>query len=250
MDYYIYITTNKINGKKYIGQHKGKPEDGYLGSGTNIIKAINKYGKENFSKKILCFCETREEADAKEKYYIEYYNAVDDNNFYNLSEGGTGGDGWRACRRWMEEHPEKAQKIYQESYNRLLQWKENNPELYKEKVIGTLVKSSKQYWDSHPKEKQERKERLQEGRKKFWEENPEWHQEQVDKWRQAGSIKNSKPVKCITTGEIFPSQCEASRYYNIPQPNISKCLRGERKSAGKHPITGEKMSWKFVDKLD
>lgn len=67
MDYYIYITTNKINGKKYIGQHKGKPDDNYLGSGINLIKAIKKYGKENFFKEILCFCETREEADIKEK---------------------------------------------------------------------------------------------------------------------------------------------------------------------------------------
>lgn len=250
MDYYIYITTNKINGKKYIGQHKGKPEDSYLGSGTNLVKAINKYGKENFSKEILCFCKTREEADIKEKYYIEYYNAVKDDNFYNLSEGGTGGDGWRACQRWMEKHPEEAQKIYQENSKRLQWWRKNNPELYKEKVIEPLIRGSKQYWDNHPKEKQEQTERLQEGRKKFWQENPEWRQEQIENWRQAGSIKNSKPVKCLTTGEIFPSQCEASRYYNIPQANISKCLHGERKSAGKHPVTGEKMFWEFIDKLD
>lgn len=35
--YYIYLTTNLINGKKYIGQHYGEIDDCYLGS-TNTLK--------------------------------------------------------------------------------------------------------------------------------------------------------------------------------------------------------------------
>lgn len=51
MIFYIYKVTNIINGKYYIGQHRTKKlNDGYLGSGTNIIRAIKKYGKENFKK--------------------------------------------------------------------------------------------------------------------------------------------------------------------------------------------------------
>lgn len=38
----------------------------------------------------------------------------------------------------------------------------------------------------------------------------------------------------------------AARYYGVPQSNISKCLKGERKSAGVDPDTGEKLFWKFV----
>lgn len=45
---FIYITTNMIDGKKYIGQHKGYEDDGYLGSGVRIVNAV-----KNMVKKIL-----------------------------------------------------------------------------------------------------------------------------------------------------------------------------------------------------
>lgn len=32
--YYVYLTTNLINNKKYIGCHYGELDDDYLGSGT------------------------------------------------------------------------------------------------------------------------------------------------------------------------------------------------------------------------
>ena len=44
----IYKTTCLINNKIYIGQHCTDAEDGYLGSGDLIKKAILKYGKHNF----------------------------------------------------------------------------------------------------------------------------------------------------------------------------------------------------------
>ena len=83
---YIYLATNLINGKKYIGQHNGSIKDNYLGSGVLLVKAIEKYGKENFKKEILEECDITE-LDEKEKYWIAYYNALEDENFYNLSKG-------------------------------------------------------------------------------------------------------------------------------------------------------------------
>lgn len=90
--YYIYMTTNLINGKKYIGKHKGELNDPYLGSGTLLLRAIKKYGKENFKKDILYISKDEKENNIKEKEFIKVYNAVNDNNFYNIHEGGDGGN--------------------------------------------------------------------------------------------------------------------------------------------------------------
>lgn len=48
---YIYLITNKINGKQYVGKHKyNKPEldPNYITSGIIINEAIEKYSLDNF----------------------------------------------------------------------------------------------------------------------------------------------------------------------------------------------------------
>ena len=181
--YFIYLTTNLINGKQYIGQHYGYVDDSYLGSGVQLTRAIEKYGKENFHRAILCFCENAEDANIQEQKMIAKYDAVLNNNFYNIAPGGHG-------------------------------------------IDAKTINAAKIKWQM---------------------EHPEEHQAQVNAWREAGTIANSKRVRCITTGEEFASLCEAGRRYNIPQGNISKCLSGERKSAGKHPETGAKLFWELIE---
>lgn len=244
--YYIYLTTNLINNKKYIGQHFGELEDSYFGSGILIMKAINKYGKENFKKEILSICKNRQEADQQEKDYILKFNAIEDENFYNLQEGGTGGDGWRACKRWFEKHPEKAQEVYKKNGEYLQKWRKEHPEEFQEKAVKPLIESSKKYWENHPEERKKLMIKVNQAKKEWQKAHPEEHQKQVDEWRKAGSKANSQKILCITTNQIFESQCAAARYFKIQQCNISKCLKGERKSAGKDPKTGKKLYWKLV----
>jgi hypothetical protein len=62
-------------------------EDGYLGSGKIIRRAIIKYGPENFSREILFDFPTRQEALDKEAELIGLNETLDD-NCYNLSIGG------------------------------------------------------------------------------------------------------------------------------------------------------------------
>ena len=71
----------------------------------------------------------------------------------------------------------------------------------------------------------------------------EEHKRKIGK---ANKGKEGKKVICITTGEIFNCMSDAERKYNIYQGDISKCCKGKRKSAGRHPITGEKLVWEYV----
>ena len=87
----IYLTTNNINGRKYVGMETGNNPN-YFGSGILIKEALKKYGKVNFSKQILVECKSEEEMREAEEFFIAELNAVEDPSFYNLHEGGRGGD--------------------------------------------------------------------------------------------------------------------------------------------------------------
>lgn len=92
----IYMTTNLINNKIYIGKRQRwkEVENGtYKGSGRLITKAFLKYGWENFQTKIICYCKNIKELNKMEEYFIEQMNSVYiHGNGYNISTGGDGGD--------------------------------------------------------------------------------------------------------------------------------------------------------------
>ena len=70
---YIYLTTNLINGKKYIGRRKSNKflGESYLGSGTHLKNAVKKYGRENFRVDLIEEIDTTyEDLVERETYYI------------------------------------------------------------------------------------------------------------------------------------------------------------------------------------
>ena len=87
MFYYVYKITNNKNGKFYIGAHKTENlKDDYFGSGVALKKSIKKYGKENFTKEILKFCESE-----SEMYNLEKELVIISETSYNMTLGGVGG---------------------------------------------------------------------------------------------------------------------------------------------------------------
>jgi|19_taG_2_1085344.scaffolds.fasta_scaffold59829_2 hypothetical protein len=123
----IYKTTNKINGKFYIGQQVGDDEK-YIGSGKLIKYAIEKYGKESFTKEILEECATRDEMNEKEIYWIDKLKSLTPNG-YNIHPGGYGG---------RNEHAIAAIKK-----NKGKSWKEtHSPDAYQRRMVS-IKKHSK-----------------------------------------------------------------------------------------------------------
>lgn len=91
MYHYVYIIRNKLNHKFYIGKHTASNlDDGYMGSGIAIKRAIKKYGLENFAKQIICFCDSQEEALQVEQFLVTPY-LISREDCYNANIGGRGG---------------------------------------------------------------------------------------------------------------------------------------------------------------
>lgn len=87
---YIYLTTNTVTGKIYIGQKKSDTflGDKYLGSGVVLLQSINKHGKSAFTVQLLECVDTLDQLNEREIYWISYYHATDPTVGYNLSDGG------------------------------------------------------------------------------------------------------------------------------------------------------------------
>jgi hypothetical protein len=91
MQYTIYQITNQIDLKIYIGKHQTLDlNDGYMGSGKYLLRAIKKHGIENFQKEILFVFDNENDMNAKEASLVTAEFILLETN-YNLSIGGNGG---------------------------------------------------------------------------------------------------------------------------------------------------------------
>jgi group I intron endonuclease len=104
---FVYLTTNLINGKQYVGDHScqeiNKKSKNYVGSGKYFLNALNDHGRENFKNEILEYFPTKQEAfNAQEKYIKEYKTHVSEGG-YNIS--WKGGHGVKNC--WSNESKQK-----------------------------------------------------------------------------------------------------------------------------------------------
>lgn len=100
---YIYKTTNILNGKIYIGQHKANSFDTtYYGSGKYLLNAIKYYGIKNFKCELVEWCETQSITNSRERYWINYHQSRNHKIGYNITEGGEG---------WKGGHHSKQSKL-------------------------------------------------------------------------------------------------------------------------------------------
>ena len=88
---YVYKTTNLLNGKYYIGQHKKSYFDkNYYGSGILITRSIKKYGKNNFKIEALEWAKSLDELNKLEEKYIS--ENINNNLCINISRTAVKGN--------------------------------------------------------------------------------------------------------------------------------------------------------------
>ena len=125
----------------YIGQHQTENvDDGYMGSGIRIRRAIEKYGIENFEKTILFECKSEAEMNAKEAEIVnEEFIARDD--VYNVILGGDNGS-------WQKIHQAGLDKIG--GKNSIHKLKKQNLTPFTKFLKSLTPSEYEQYWKDHP----------------------------------------------------------------------------------------------------
>jgi len=263
---FIYITTNNINGKKYIGQctfNRINNWKSYLGSGVYLKRAIKKYGKENFYKNIITIAYSKEKLDELEIEFIDLHNAIECDEYYNLVGGGNTTIGLR----WSEESKNnlKGRKKTEETKRRMSESKKMG---YKNGDLSNIRKviciTTKEIFDSITRGAEKynvkvseivrccKNKRKSAGKHLITKKKLKWMY--YDEYILKSSTlqfdvftADFYKIICLTTGEIFNSIKEAEKIFNICNGGISNCCRKKAKSAGKHPMTNEPLVWMYCD---
>ena len=106
--YSVYIHTNTLNGKVYVGMTSMAPEDrwangrGYR-SCRHFERAINKYGWDKFDHAVIKDNLTLEEANTLERELIKKYLSNNPKYGYNITDGGSNGKHSEETKRLLSK---------------------------------------------------------------------------------------------------------------------------------------------------
>lgn len=251
----IYKILNLVNGKIYIGQsvdilNRRWPYHIYcLNSGNHYNKHLQyawvKYGEKNFEFTIVEEC-SEDQLDIKEMYYIDLYKSYIPEFGYNKTLGGEGGRATEETKVKMSESHKGLLGTPESRAKQSLKLSgENNPMYGRTGVLSPVfgrqktddeIQKIKDSWTVERRQKQ--------SQRISGVNNPMTE-------RTGGQNPSAHKVVCINTGEVFDTIKSAAQWAGLKNhTNIIYVCNGERKHAGRHPITGEKLSWKNYDTIN
>ena len=233
----IYCITNKINGKPYIGQTIRTLEERIADhkhcKKTLIGKAIQKYGwsDKTFKVEILEVCETLEQLNEREKFWIAKYNSIVPNG-YNMTEGGSIGIPGKP----KSEATRARMKLAQAKNRKCVCCIETG------EVFESIKMAAEHYGIGSGEISSACHGKRNTAAGLHWLFLEDWLSAD-DKTRADLLAKlphRRKRVRCIETDEIFTSTRKAAEKYGTDHKNISRaCRKPTRIALGMH--------WTFVD---
>lgn len=214
--YYVYQTTNLVNGKIYIGVHQSQDigSDRYIGSGKRLKLAIQKHGRINFERDILQVFKDKSEAFMYERSLVDE-EFVEREDTYNVTTGGGGSGGLKG-----EDHPNYGLPMPQE---------------IKEKVSESVKKFYAQF-EEYP---EERREVYRKSRKAYFESIGGTHPEDVKQ-------KISETLKGKYCGEDHPFY---GKQHSDATKKIISDISKSRWETQDHPMLGKPRTEETKNKI-
>ena len=261
----IYCIENLINHKKYIGQsidiyrrwkdHKHEL-NGNRHHNIYLQRAWSQYGENNFSFSILEQCDISD-IDSRERYYINVFDCTSNEHGYNIESGGNENktipieSRERMSRskkgKYLRGENPKAHSVYCPQLDR---WFECMTDAENEGIangasIRACLRGTRKSAGRHPDT----------GEKLTWYDeedmsNPYTMKIIIDEKNGITHIAHDPrcmPLYCPELDRLF--ECGASQAEQegiVGRTAIQGYLSGRRKSAGKHPITGEPLTWQRI----
>jgi group I intron endonuclease len=119
MNAHIYIVTNKINGKQYVGQTT--VDRNKVGHGMAMTEAYAVYGKDNFVYERICSdINNQKTLNCLEKFWIATCGTIAPNG-YNIEAGGRDRDGVSQETRKKLSVINKGKKVKEETKEKIRQ---------------------------------------------------------------------------------------------------------------------------------
>lgn len=252
---YVYMVRNKVNNKIYFGitiHDFKKRYDGDISKYTHnehLKRSIEKYSIENFEIN-ECFdvAYSEDELYDLEDMYMCIYNTLDDRYGYNKRRSGSKYRGHgKASEESRRKMSESQKRLYEQGYVNPCKGITKTEE-QKRKISNSMANMSEE-------DKLRRSKRMSEARqgKKFSMEtrlklskSKQGH-ECSNNTRKKISKANSKTVICLETLQVFDNATKAGEWCGVGRTSINNHLNGHTKHAGKHPQTGEKLSWMYYE---
>jgi len=212
----IYKVTNEKTGKVYIGQttytlakrkkgHKYQAMKGDKRSAFQI--AILEHGISAFSWDEIDKADSKEELNAKEKYWVAFYKARDPQFGYNLTEGGVDAKPSEETRRKLSE---VRKNMSAETRRKMSEARKGKPTWNKGKKLSPEQK--KNFCGRKPRPSSK------ETNKKISEANYGKH----------GSLTTDEVKEIKRLLSSGKTQTEIAKMYNVVRDTIGKIKRGER----------------------
>jgi hypothetical protein len=251
---YLYKTTFP-DGRVYVGKkHRPEFDSSYFGSGLVVTRYIKKNGSDALSVSPVAFFDDVELLNLAEQELIDKSKRLYVKLCVNIHKGGDGG-----ATRVGEEHPffgkkrpEHAQKmtgrkLALESIEKIVAANRGRPrsEAAIRKQSAAISGEKNINWGKKCPEHSAR----MTGRKLPQSVKDKISKSKVgDKNPMFGVLgPGAKKVYSPELGMEFSSCAQAAKYVRVnASANIGSAANGERSFSGKHPMTGQKLTWRFV----